>query len=83
MTDIILVSKIMVTIVMVNSLPVGVIRSLLAVKWCSKLLLWFLVHSEMFSIHINHGVVQAKMRLSLLFVSDCKSTPNWASDHFS
>ena len=55
-------------------------------KWCSKLLLWFLVHSEMFSIHINHGIVQAKMRLSLLFVSDCKSTQlntKMGSDHYS
>ena len=51
-------------------------------KWYSKLLLWFLVHAEMLSTHINHGVVQAEMRLSLLFVSDCKSIPNWASDHF-
>ena len=56
-------------------------------KWCNKLLLWFLVHAEMFSTHINHGVVQAEMGLSVSIclsqtVSQPNTTPKWASGHF-
>ena len=33
----------------------------------NKLLLWFLVRAEMLSIHIDHGIVQAKVILLLPF----------------